>query len=98
MFGLIQAMSTVKDLKSLNIENSKNVKKKEIEYKILEILLVNCTILEYLNLNLLKLKNLHMDIQGAEYYAVKGFGDTIRPKILFCETCEYDSYKDRMTK
>tara|TARA_R100001244_G_scaffold109077_1_gene80743 strand:- start:209 stop:832 length:624 start_codon:yes stop_codon:yes gene_type:complete len=40
---------------------------------------------------------IHMDIQGAEYYAVKGFGETVRPKLLFCETCEYDSYHGSLT-
>lgn len=40
---------------------------------------------------------IHMDIQGAEYYGVKGFGETVRPKLLFCETCEYDAYHDSLT-
>jgi FkbM family methyltransferase len=40
---------------------------------------------------------LHMDIQGAEYYAIKGMGDKIRPKIIFCETCEYESYKNSLS-
>lgn len=40
---------------------------------------------------------LHMDVQGAEYYVVKGFGD-VRPKILFCETCEYESYENSLTQ
>lgn len=41
---------------------------------------------------------IHMDVQGAEYYAVKGFGDKIRPKLLFCETCEYESYENSLTQ
>jgi FkbM family methyltransferase len=40
---------------------------------------------------------IHMDIQGAEYYAVKGFGESIRPKLLFCETCEYKTYKNSLS-
>jgi len=39
---------------------------------------------------------IHMDVQGAEYYAIKGLGD-LRPKILFCETCEYESYDGSLT-
>lgn len=39
---------------------------------------------------------IHMDVQGAEYYAVKGLGK-FRPKILFCETCEYESYEGSLT-
>jgi|LakMenE18May11ns_1017448.scaffolds.fasta_scaffold9948506_5 FkbM family methyltransferase len=39
---------------------------------------------------------IHMDIQGAEYYAIKGLGE-IRPKIIFCETCEYESYENSLT-
>jgi len=41
--------------------------------------------------NITDIDIIHMDVQGAEYYVVQGFGD-IRPKILFCETCEYESY------
>lgn len=41
---------------------------------------------------------IHMDIQGAEYYAIKGMGNKIRPKIIFCETCEYDSYENSLTQ
>lgn len=40
---------------------------------------------------------IHMDIQGAEYYAIKGMGNKIRPKILFCETCEFESYTNSLT-
>jgi len=39
---------------------------------------------------------IHMDIQGAEYYAIKGLGP-LRPKIIFCETCEYESYENSLT-
>jgi FkbM family methyltransferase len=39
---------------------------------------------------------IHMDIQGAEYYAIKGLGK-LRPKILFCETCEFESYVGALT-
>jgi FkbM family methyltransferase len=41
---------------------------------------------------------IHMDIQGAEYYAIKGMGKKIKPKIIFCETCEYDSYEKSLTQ
>ena len=39
---------------------------------------------------------IHMDVQGAEYYTIKGLGK-VRPKILFCETCEYESYEGALT-
>jgi len=39
---------------------------------------------------------IHMDIQGAEYYAIKSLG-ALRPKIIFCETCEYESYENSLT-
>ena len=39
---------------------------------------------------------IHMDVQGAEYYAIKGLGE-LRPKIIFCETCEYESYQNSLT-
>lgn len=39
---------------------------------------------------------IHMDIQGAEYYGIKGLGD-LRPKIIFCETCEFESYDGSLT-
>lgn len=39
---------------------------------------------------------IHMDIQGAEYYAIKGLGE-LRPKIIFCETCEYESYENSLS-
>lgn len=41
---------------------------------------------------------IHMDVQGAEYYAVKGMGEKIRPKLLFCETCEYETYDGALTQ
>lgn len=41
---------------------------------------------------------IHMDIQGAEYYAIKGLGEKIRPKLVFCETCEYKSYENSLTR
>jgi FkbM family methyltransferase len=39
---------------------------------------------------------IHMDVQGAEYYVMKGIGE-IRPEIIFCETAEYDNYKGALT-
>jgi FkbM family methyltransferase len=39
---------------------------------------------------------IHMDVQGAEYYAIQGLGK-LRPKILFCETCEFESYEGALT-
>lgn len=41
---------------------------------------------------------IHMDIQGAEYYAIKGLGEKLKPKIIFCETCEYESYEESLTQ
>lgn len=35
---------------------------------------------------------IHMDVQGAEHLVLSGMGD-YRPKILFCETCEYENYE-----
>jgi FkbM family methyltransferase len=40
---------------------------------------------------------IHMDIQGAEYYGLKGLGE-LRPKIIFCETCEYDSFENSLSR
>jgi FkbM family methyltransferase len=42
---------------------------------------------------------MHMDIQGNEYNAIKGLGDNkdIYPKILFCETCEFETYESGVT-
>lgn len=40
---------------------------------------------------------IHMDIQGAEYYGIKSLGEKLRPKIIFCETCEFDSYEGSLT-
>ena len=33
-----------------------------------------------------------MDVQGAETKVIKGMG-TYRPKIIFAETCEFDTYE-----
>jgi len=41
---------------------------------------------------------IHMDIQGAEYYAIKGMGERIKPKIIYCETFEYDSYENSLSR
>lgn len=41
---------------------------------------------------------IHMDVQGAEYYAIKGMGNKIRPKLIFCETCEYETYEGALTQ
>lgn len=48
--------------------------------------------------NIEEIDVIHMDIQGAEYYGIKGLGDSLRPKLIFCETCEYDSYEDSLTQ
>jgi len=40
---------------------------------------------------------LHMDIQGAEYYGILGLG-SLRPKIIFCETYEYESFENSLTR
>jgi len=47
--------------------------------------------------NIINVDVIHMDIQGAEYYAVKSLGEKIRPKILFCETCEFEIYDGALT-
>lgn len=35
---------------------------------------------------------IHMDVQGAEHMVLKGFG-SLRPDIIYCETCEYPNYE-----
>ncbi len=39
----------------------------------------------------------HIDIQGAEWYALKGFG-ALRPKIIFLEVCETTHYTGAKSK
>lgn len=39
----------------------------------------------------------HIDVQGAEIYVVSGFGDH-RPKLVFCESCEYEMYEGAQTR
>ena len=38
---------------------------------------------------------IHMDVQGNEYWALKGLGDNkkLYPKILYCETFEFHTYE-----
>ena len=38
---------------------------------------------------------IHMDVQGNEYWAIKGLGDNkqLYPKILYCETYEFHTYE-----
>lgn len=35
---------------------------------------------------------IHMDVQGAETKVIKGMGN-YRPKVIFAETCEFDTYE-----
>lgn len=39
---------------------------------------------------------IHMDVQGAEFCVMQGIGN-MRPKMIFCETAEYDNYKNAGT-
>jgi len=48
--------------------------------------------------NITSVDFIHMDIQGAEYYAIKGMGKKIKPKIIYCETFEYDSYENSLSR
>ena len=45
--------------------------------------------------NIEEIDVIHMDVQGNEYWAIKGLGDNrkLYPKILYCETYEFDSYE-----
>ncbi len=47
--------------------------------------------------NINEIDVIHMDVQGAEYYVLKGLGDKLKPKIIFCETCEYEAYEDSLS-
>jgi len=39
---------------------------------------------------------MHIDVQGAEMKVMKGLGN-IRPKFIFAETCEFETYESNIT-
>jgi FkbM family methyltransferase len=45
--------------------------------------------------NIEEIDVIHMDVQGNEYWALKGLGDNSKlyPKILYCETYEFHTYE-----
>lgn len=43
-----------------------------------------------------QIDHIHMDAQGAEYQIVVGLGD-LRPRSIWAETCEFNTYRTGLT-